>query len=73
MNQQLRIEVSGDLEGDFVVIEARSEDEFGSPASPASPRSTMPASTPGHVRPTPRSSRPSRPSTDRFSRPTARD
>jgi bifunctional DNA-binding transcriptional regulator/antitoxin component of YhaV-PrlF toxin-antitoxin module len=28
MNQQLRIKVSGDLEGDFVVIEARSEDEF---------------------------------------------
>jgi hypothetical protein len=28
MRQQLRIKVSGDLEGDFVVIEALSEDEF---------------------------------------------
>jgi len=28
MKQQLCIKVSGDLEGDFVVIEARSEDEF---------------------------------------------
>lgn len=28
MNQQLRITVSGDLEGDFVVIEALSDDEF---------------------------------------------
>jgi hypothetical protein len=28
MKQRLRIKVSGDIEGDFVVIEARSEDEF---------------------------------------------
>jgi len=28
MNQQLRITVSGDLEGDFVVIGALSEDEY---------------------------------------------